>query len=149
MFITNNNYIVGITVFFNKTEGNTAADYAADYPQTMPQTMPQTTRRLRLCRRLCRRLRRGAAQAQGQQKALKTRLLQLLRPLDLDSFLFVEMLLDILPAMILWERTCRVVVQVTQTRQSVSSSRPEQPTSYRLSGHFSFASQSNITICKL
>ena len=42
MFITNNNYIVGITVFFNKTEGNTAADYAADYPQTMPQT----TRRL-------------------------------------------------------------------------------------------------------
>ena len=57
MFITNNNYIVGIgiTVFFNKTEGNTAADYATDYPQTMPQTMPQTTRRPhRLCRRLCR-----------------------------------------------------------------------------------------------
>jgi hypothetical protein len=42
-----------------------------------------------------------------------------------------------------------VVVQVTQALQSVSSSQPEQQTSYRLSGHVGFVSRSNITIFKL
>ena len=75
MFITNNNYIVGITVFFNKTEGNTAADYAADYPQTqiMPQTVPPTLPWRRPSPR--------------PNKTLKARLLQLLRSLALHSFL--------------------------------------------------------------
>ena len=114
-----------------------AADYAADYPQTqiMPQTAPPTTP--------------GRRSSPRPNKAFKTRLLQLLRSLDLDSFLFAEMLLDAHPVMILWEGTCRVVVQVTQALQSVSSSKPEQQTSYCLSGHVGFASRSNITIFKL